>query len=233
MKIFTKERALTPSWNLLSPSFNMLKQNIWPVAYLSFLPELLATVGIVMLGENLFSVTGEFTLPDNAGPALTLIGISLVWAILAYPGLTYMQLKAIEGKQVDAWESFKAGLQHVGPMIGMFIVGTILIILGLFALIIPGLILLRGFFLAPYYIVDKKVDLLEALSNSYRDSKPVTAWVWGVIGVSFVLSLASGLLSEIAVVGHVLATAIIYPYIFAPALRYGEIVRKLKIPTSN
>ena len=227
MKIFNKERRLTPSWDLLAPSMELVKKYIWHVMYLSFLPGLVLTVGIVLLGEN----------PDNidlnssrASAGFSILLVAGLWSILTFPGFIYMQTKAVQGKEVGVMESFQKGLPRLLPLIGMMLVAAMLILLGLIAFIVPGLILIRGFYLAPYYVIDQQLGPIQALKRSYRETTPVSAWVWGAIGVELVFGIVASILGKIAVVGYLLSVAASYPYIFGSALRYGEVVKKIKMP---
>ncbi|MDB5181754.1 MAG: hypothetical protein JWP13_517 [Candidatus Saccharibacteria bacterium] len=221
MRVFIKERALTPSWDLVRPSVALLRKNIWPTIYLSFLPILAMTVGSVMIDERNLRASI---------PGIIIVLVSIIWYFLTYPGFTYMQAKAARGKVLTPMESFKKGLPRFWQLIGMSLLSSLLIFVGLLAFIVPGLILLRAFYLAPYYVVDRKLGPIEALKRSYEDSKPVTGWIWGIIGVELVFGLIAGLFGRIPVIGYLFAIILSYPYIFAPALRYSEIVHKTKIP---
>lgn len=225
MQIFTKERTLTPSWSLVAPSYKLLRDNLWQVAYLSFLPTLLLTVGLMMFNDTTkldFSTTRH-----QLGLAVSIIGG--LWTLLAYPGFLYMQVHALRGKEMSPMESFKRGLPFLLPFIALSIVAGILIIGGFFLLIIPGLLLTRGFFLAAYYVVDGKLGPIAALKQSYRDSRPVTAWIWGIIGVELVFALISGTLGYLPVIGVIIGTTITYAYVFAPAIRYAEITKNFRV----
>jgi hypothetical protein len=229
MKIFAKERMLAPSWDLLRPSFELVRKNIWHVVYLSFAPALLVSVGVVLLGD--LSET-EPTL-NTAETAGTLILISaVIWSLLVFPGFTYLQTQAARGRQLGVWESFKKGLPHLGSLIGAGLLSVFIVAVGLILLIIPGLIAIRGLFLVPYYIVDQDMGPVEAIKKSFKESEPVSAWIWGTIGVVFAFGFMGTVLGYIPILGYFLSILVSYPYIFAPALRYAEIEHKLKIKTS-
>lgn len=224
MRIFTKDKALTPSWSLVQPSIKLLRDNIWQALYLYLLPTLLLSVALVLVG-----VDPDQTVSDSqrAAGALLMLAAGL-WTLLAYPGFLYMQLRAVEGEDIGAMEAFKKGFPHLMSFIGMSIIGGLLIAAGLLVFIVPGLLLIRGFYLAPYYVVDKNLGPVEALKQSYADSQPVTAWVWGIIGVELVFGLVSGIFSYIPVVGAIIGIAITAIPLFVGAIRYAEIAKDFK-----
>lgn len=225
MDIFKKERQLTPSWDLVKPSIEFIKKYFWEVIYLSFVPGLLLFMGLTLIGEDP-TKTPEARL--GIGALIAFIG--LIWAMVSYPAFIYLQAKAAEGKQVTAKASFRKAIRRLPALLGTGILGGILVMLGLVALIIPGLLLIRGFFLAPYYVVDQNLGPIEALKKSYADSVPVSAWIWGLIGVQTVFGIIASLLGKISAVGPILSIAASYIYVFAPAIRYAEITKKAKKP---
>lgn len=224
MKFFRTDKPLATSWSLVSPSVDLLKQNLWPTIYLSFLPALVLTAGLVVMQSGQTA-----NVPDREMAGRIILILAAVWAIVTYPAFTYLQARAIHGDRPTVMESFRKGLPRLLPLILMSLLAGLLIVLGLIALIIPGLILIRGFMLAPYYVVDKGMGPVEALKQSYKDSTPVSAFIWGVIGVELAFALVGGLFAAIPVIGQLIALAFSYPYIFAPALRYGEIVDNLAV----
>ena len=222
MGILNKERALTPSWDLLPPSIELVKRNIWSVLYLSFLPSLFMTVGIIMVGSDFPG--SHIRMIPHVIVGWAILAVALLWYVLAYPGYLYMQVEAAKGNSPEPLESFTIGVRRWLPLTATFIVQWILITIGLIALIVPGLILIRAYFLAQFFVVDQKLGPLSALSASQKASKPVSFWIWGIIGVGIVISLFGGVFGLIPYVGSVLSAAVGYIYSFAAALRYNEIV---------
>lgn len=228
MGIFNTERVLTPSWDLVKPSIELVKNNFWQIIYLSFIPGLLLFMGLTLLGED-----PRQTPATQLGIGVLIAFTGGIWAMIVYPGYLYMQVKALEGKDISAWESIKFGLPRLPAVIAMSFVGAVLIILGFFALIVPGLLLIRGFVLAPYYVVDQKLGPIEALKKSYRDSVPVSGWIWGLIGVQIVIGIVASALGRLPFIGFLLSLGLSYLYVFAPAIRYAEITRNFKPKTET
>jgi hypothetical protein len=229
MQLLRKDNPLTPSWNLVRPSIDLLREHFWPVFYLSFLPGLIVTVGLVLAtsgvhpNQTVVHVDGRMAI----GVILALFGA--LWSGVARPGFLILQIRAVHGEHAEAMECFKRGLHRFIPYIGMSLLAALLIILGSFALIVPGLILARGFYLAQYYVVDDKIDMVDALRKSFNDSRPNAGWIWGLIGVTVIFGVLGSLLGRLPVAGYLLSLITSYIYIFAPAIRYAEIAKDFKV----
>src|SRR5690606_38409716 len=74
-------------------------------------------------------------------------------------------------------------------LFGFFIVYGFLIVGGLILLVIPGLIVIRRYFLVPYIMIEKDLPILKAMERSAKLTKPYSWSIWGIIGVMLVLSL--------------------------------------------
>jgi hypothetical protein len=228
MKFLAKERPLTPSWDLLGPSFELAKKYVWHIVYLSLLPNLLYAYASTLLGNNVYHDL-VYGLSSRQHTGLILVGVAFAWSLIVYPGYIYFQTMAIRKKEVSISESIRAGLHRLLPLIGLGIMGGITTFIGLLLFIVPGLILIRAYFLASYYVIDQKLGPVEAFKKSYAETKPVSVWVWGTIGVTLVISLISAFAGILPLVGVIIGTIFTYIYAFGPALRYGEITDRQTI----
>jgi hypothetical protein len=153
------------------------------------------------------------------------VGFSILWLlIIAFVGTVAQimaqsaQLRVTEGRSLD-FSHLWATVRELGwRVFGLYIVMGILISIGLILLIIPGLILIRRFFFAPYIMLDKKTSIREALDQSANLSRVNTGAIWGVIGVMFLIGLAN----IIPIIGGLVAFCFGSLYSVAPALRYQQ-----------
>src|SRR6185295_10606488 len=112
------------------------------------------------------------------------------------------------------------GTKKFGPrLLGLGIVVGLMLIGGFLLLVIPGLIVLRRYYLSPYYLVDKDLTIGEAMKQSAADSKPNSQAIWAVIGVSVLLSLTG----VVPLIGGILSFVLVSLYSVAAPLRYREI----------
>ncbi|HET9850652.1 MAG TPA: hypothetical protein VFP35_03460 [Candidatus Saccharimonadales bacterium] len=147
--------------------------------------------------------------------AIIMIVISVVTQIL----LQQAQLDSAEGKSPHFGRLWQTAEELGWRMVGLYILITLYVLVGLILLIIPGLIMLRRYYLAPYVLLDKKCGIKEAMEESARISKPYSGYIWGVIGVMFLISL----LNVIPLIGGLAAFIVGSLYTVAPALRYQEL----------
>ena len=223
MKLFRSDVRLTPSWDFLNKSIALLKANPWPAIYLTLLPSLIVIVGVVLLQHAVNQVTGDVTVDGKFYSGLGLVIIGGIWTLLTYPGAIKYQLDAVRGGASTPSVYYKSGLRRVLPLLGLQILLSVLIVFGFIALIIPGIILIRGLYLAQYHMIDQNLSPIEAIKKSYRTSQPHAGYIWGTIGVGIVFSLIGSTLGQIPVIGYIISLAASLPYYFGAALRYNEI----------
>ena len=128
------------------------------------------------------------------------------------------QLDAAEGKPLDFKNLWGVVKDRGWRLFGLYIVMSVLIVVGLILLIIPGLILIRRFFFAPYVMIDKNTGIKDSLNESAALSKLNTGAVWAVIGVMLLIGLAN----IIPIIGGLASFAFGSLYSVAPALRYQQ-----------
>ncbi|MGH7238288.1 MAG: hypothetical protein ACREGF_07170, partial [Candidatus Saccharimonadales bacterium] len=87
----------------------------------------------------------------------------------------------------------------------------------------PGLIIIRRYYLTPLYIIGNKMTIADAMRASAEQTKPVSSYVWGMIGVIVVFGIIAAFLANIGFVGPILAVLVSMIYFFGPALRWREI----------
>jgi uncharacterized membrane protein len=104
-------------------------------------------------------------------------------------------------------------------MFGLYLLIGLYVFVGLILFIVPGLIMLRRYFLAPYVLLDTRCSIKEAMERSAAMTKPYSKYIWGVIGVMFLIGLAN----VIPGIGWLIAFIFGMFYSVAPALRYQEL----------
>lgn len=217
-------RTMTPSWDLLKPSISLVREHYLPVIYLFFLPGLLGVLGSTLIGTPDFT-DKDFELTQQQMNGVFILALGFVWQVFNLGPLTLFQLRGVDKKVGSSLaEFYKDGLRYDLRLIGYYIVFGLLFILGLILFIIPGLIVLRRYFLAPYYLVDRNLSIREALKQSGEASKPYSASIWGVIGVQIALVIFGSLIqSIIPLIGILIGEVIVCLYLFLGPLRYREI----------
>jgi hypothetical protein len=224
------------SFELFGKSRKLVQKNIWIFGPLYFLP-LIFSFHSWEWTPSIGSQNGHWwTTYSWFGSALSasvpyffwyaFIGFSLLWLIFVLVVGTIVQimsqeaqLEATEGKPLDFIRLWKVAKEMGWRMFGLYFIIGLYIFAGMILFIIPGLIMLRRYFLAPYVMLDTKCDIKEAMERSAEMSKPYSGYVWGIIGVMFLI----GLLNVISGVGWMIAFVLGMFYSVAPALRYQEL----------
>src|SRR3569833_1910799 len=155
--------------------------------------------------------------------AVAFIGFSILWFLIAVVGgvvvqimLQRAQLEVAEGR-TPQFAELKAFVKKKGwRLFGLYVSMFLIIGIGFVLLIIPGLIMLRRYILAPYVMIDKRCSIKEALDGSAALSRVNTGAAWGLIGVLALI----GLIGIVPYFGSLASFIVGALYSVAPALRY-------------
>jgi Tfp pilus assembly protein PilF len=131
------------------------------------------------------------------------------WMVLfiQYPlmfGFVTVSSRLIQGERPQFGEFFN-GFTFLLTLLLLGVVSQIFIILGLLLLVVPGVYLMVGFFLAPWFVLDRGVGFWEAMQLSRRTVQPHWFELFGLflliilINLLGVLALGVGLLVTIPV----------------------------------
>lgn len=206
---------LTGAFQLFEPSKKALLLNLKTFFLLMVIPLVFAMIGLAAssLGgdENPeASFTGIYGI-------FTAIGYILL--ILTAPALIITQLKSVRKEVVGPQETFKKGVPIIWRVLGLGIVTALIYAVSFLLLIVPFFFMLRRYILAPYYLIDRNLSIGDALKASAEDSKKYSGAIWGVIGVTILLSA----INFIPLVGWLVYLVLSLIYGIAPAIRYEQI----------
>ncbi|MFZ1323746.1 MAG: hypothetical protein WAQ57_01125 [Candidatus Saccharimonadales bacterium] len=201
-----QEPTLTPSFDLFKPSVNAIKNNLLVYFVLAVLPGLVFSILLIRMGKDIRT--------DYLGitAAMTLIGL------LLYPPLLYTYLHTAQGKQVSLGQVFQESYKRFWPLIGTAFLTGLIIGVGFLLFIVPGIIFLRRYLLAPYYVLDRGLGISEAMAASADESKQYSGSVYGIMGLNILFVL----IGIIPILGQIAGTILQILYSVAPALRYLE-----------
>lgn len=234
----TSPLRITPSFDLFKPSYRLVRKNIWIFGTLYFVPLVFWVHSWVWSSSSSNNPTwfnnlyGHSTLSSSWGSSPftnlpdTFVGFSIIWFLIVIIAGTIAQLMTVVAAydasqdKVITFDKLWAVVKKIGwRLIGLYIVTGLVIFVGLILLIVPGLIMIRRYYLAPYVIINKNCGIREAMDRSAAISKPHSGYVWGVIGVTILI----GLIGVIPLIGSLVAFIMGMFYSVAPALRYQEL----------
>lgn len=204
------------AFKLFKPSMHAVGLNIGTMIGLCLTPFIpFAVLAILFLASNHNNAANTVLL------ALTVIVTIAfyVYLVLLSTALVYTTLASARGTHVSVGEALKASKPFFWRYLGLTIALFVIHLVALCLFIVPFFFTLRRYLLAPYYMMDKNLGVKEALHQSAVDSKKYSSYIWGVIGVEFLL----GVLCIIPILGAIACFILGIMYACAPAIRYLQI----------
>ncbi len=135
--------------------------------------------------------TAQTMMMGIAMPKMSLIGVFVLLVVVRliltlitsglYAGLLRINLNVIDGKPARVGDLF-SGFAHMWTMFFASILIVIGTMLGLIALIIPGLLFMVRSVLYGYFIVDQRLDAYQAVKKSFYATK---GNFWRLVGFMF------------------------------------------------
>jgi len=217
---------LSPSWDLVGPSWRLLVKHFEQVIFFFALPSLVLLLSGLLLGDtsHLHHLT-NFTNRQRLG--IGLMGLSLLWSLVNFAPSLYFRVRLTGGEQPSLAACYRRGLPYFWRLAGLNLLLGVLLVVGFLLFIVPGIVLLvlfiSRYYLANYYLVDRNLGIKQALLQSHHETAPIAGTIWGTVGVGISFSLLAGLVSAINPIAAVPAVFIQLIGLYIPALRYHEI----------
>jgi hypothetical protein len=209
----TDKPELTPAFDLIKPSAEATKRN-----FNSFLAIILAP-GIYF---SFLSYLQNVIHAHFSGTTWTaLYAPGFLYLLLTIAASAYLELMSAQGKTLTLAETIRGSFKYFWRLIGLYIITGVLVGVGFVLFIIPGVIMVRRYFLASYFLIDKNLGIFEAMRRSAAATKGRMGAVWGIVGVQLLL----GVPGFIPVIGGFISNVFEMFYASAPALRYEELKR--------
>lgn len=154
-------------------SRDSVKYNLWVYLLLLLAPYAITAIAAIMGAEE--------TARDIISTiAHTIFGATTIIVILA----------AFRGVKISATDAFKQ--TNLMLFIKYFILGIligIIYVVSLLLLIVPFFFVAPRLVLAPYFLVDKNLGILESLQTSWDATKGNVSKVYGIVGIFIVMTL--------------------------------------------
>lgn len=147
---------------------------------------------------------------------------SLLISVFVATCVYQLYLAGVNGKTLDLSKVID-GSKRIYLNMLLAIVLIWLTCLSFLLLIIPGLILVPRIIMTPYFVIDKKLDAIEAYKASWHATKGHVGKIYGIIGVTVLMILPS-----ITIIGILLTIYWVVLYSAASAILYKYITNKAK-----
>ena len=209
---------LPGAFDLLKPSWNAVKLNLITLIEFIIIPILISLISGIVLYQHSSATSTVFN-----GTSIVIDLFTVVVSLMFGPGLTYTLICGAKGRSIDFWPAFRVGLKFFWRYLGVSICTGFLILIGFICLIVPGIYMLRRYFLAQYFMMDRNLGVFAAMRASKDESKLFTGPVLRVVCVQALF----GLMLAIPVLGWIAGAILSVMYYNAPAIRYEQITAAL------
>lgn len=197
-------RSLTgsPVIMRLGETFSFFRVYVRDIA--SFL--LYATFPVIIIENFLsyYAAVYDFSPEIKSLPIL----IHFMYQPIYTGGLIFMISRLVSGEGWSVKESLLAGLGCWLNLLVVNVISSALIILGLFAFIVPGLVIFARLSLAEFSVVLERLSPIDALIHSNRITKQFT---WQIVGSVLLLS---GLLIGVKLLINIIITTFSLKHLF-------------------
>lgn len=216
----------TPSWDFLLPSMKLAWGQAYSLLWLALIPAILTEVGASQLNAVIRTnptQTVQHALHSVPEVFLIVLAIGGFWRLIVTPASLVLGYKAVRGGDDHPWTYFKDSWHYFWRLWGLEIVVGLVILAGLIALIVPGLIFARRYILSPYFLIENDCGIFEAMRLSSKKGKPFAGYIWGSFGVMFVVTLSASIVGSFDYIGVLIGPIISLIYFFGFSLRQQEI----------
>ncbi|MCK4852601.1 MAG: glycerophosphoryl diester phosphodiesterase membrane domain-containing protein [Bacteroidales bacterium] len=201
----------------------------WKLIFTTFLELLVVTIvyAVIQIPTNGFQLK-----PDNfewflVPVVLLAIGYAIFVAGPIGYSVNWVFLKAVRREKIEIKDMFAVFERNYWNAVIAGLVTTIIIVIGIFMLIVPGIIFACRLAFVPYLVIDQKMEALEALKASWAMTKG-HGWSIFFIGVLAFFIVIGGLL---VLIFGVLISAMWITAAFA--VLYHSVYLKEGIPPTN
>ena len=170
---------------VLGLSFQVLHQALGAFIVLSLLP----IVPVLIIAFGIAAA------PQNAA-AVGFIGIILfmIFAMISQAALVYGALEQLRGRRFTVGEAFSKGFRRFWPVLGVAIVSGVIIVVGMIALLVPGLIALCMLYVAIPACVVEEWGVVQSLTRSAELTK---GYRWPILGLIALVMIGAAIVSTI------------------------------------
>jgi len=160
--------AMVKNLAVWAPGVGSSYKNGWRQLWKYFLELFLIAIIAFLIGLP-SGMGGWFGEVVVAGAVFNFFG--LVYSILingpVQYGVAFAYLKAARGDKLEIKDMFEAFKNYWNAVLASLLV-FVIVIIGLILLIVPGIIFACKLAFAPYLVVDRKMEVMEAIRESWR-----------------------------------------------------------------
>ena len=218
-----EKRNVSQNSVVLVPGVGSSYGNGWGKLWKYFLELLL--IGIIGLVISIISPGIGGSAPDAVGTAIISGVLGFAYSILIVNpveyGVTFAYLKAARGDKLEIKNMFEAFHNYWNAVLAYLLVGVIVFI-GFVLLIIPGIIFACKLVFTPYLVVDRKMQVIEAVKESWRMTNG-HAWKVFLIGLLAIpISIAGFIVFGVGIIVSIMWIRLAFASLYHSVSLSGE-----------
>jgi uncharacterized membrane protein YvlD (DUF360 family) len=171
--------------SVLSRSFSLLFQNFLPYTFL------IAIVYVPLLALDAAFPVREDDIEVNAR---ALLSILLYMAASGF--VAYGVLEQLRGQRASMKACMAACLRQIVPVLGSSLLSLVCILLGLFVLVVPGIIVMLMFWVTVHVAVIERLGILATLERSRELTRGHKVRLFGIFLVIWLPMIGLGMLAN-------------------------------------
>ena len=211
---YNKEHAWPGAFGAFKPSREAVRRSLRTLIWLAVL-DIVVNLGLSIVLKAVFGSVAGGTLYD--------IG-SLFISALFIVAQVYTYLNSVRGKRVELESLYEAVSPYWMRMVLLDLLIVVTVVVGLVLLIIPGIYFALRLSLAPYFLVDKNMDVMDAYKASWDATKGNVMKILGIIGVYILM-----MLPVITIVGVIATIYFTFMYAAVFALLYEHLKHQVPV----
>jgi len=174
----------------IKPNVGAVYNYGWEIMKKYFLPLFLVIILVSVISSPISMMEG----PEEHHPSgiiLRIFGLAFILFVvnpIEY-GADYMFLKAVRNIQFDVKELFDVFKNYLNVVLAALLAGSIIFI-GFILLVVPGIVFACRLAFVPYLVMDKKIDPVKAVEESWRLTKGYGWRIFGMALLAFPILIA-------------------------------------------
>jgi uncharacterized membrane protein len=128
-------------------------------------------------------------------------------------GVAYASLRAARNEKVETKNIFAAFNNYKNAVLA-YLLATFIIVIGIILLVIPGIVFICKLVFVPYLIVDKKMDVVPAVKESWRVTAGHGITIFLMIVIAFFLSILGLALAGIGLIFAVMWIELTFAHLY-------------------
>ena len=206
----------------VTPGVGSAYSNGWRQMWKYFVGLLL--IGIIGIVIGIPTGMGGWVGAYAAATMLNILGVIyniLILGPVDY-GVSFAHLKAARGEKVEVQDMFEAFKNYWNAVLANIIVGVIVCI-GFVLLIVPGIIFACKLIFTPYFVVDRKMEVIDAIRASWNMTNGHAWTVFLILLLAIPIAIAGLILFGVGIILSVMWIRLALASLYHSVSTSGEV----------